>query len=311
MTAGRPCPPVPGPLEDYATQFDPLLASVAQRRGFGDDLQGLLAPRDRNKTLTALADAEPITGAQHRQVQRLQWFLSESAWDHEVVNQRRVWLLGQDPATAPNDRGVLVVDDTGDRKDGTATAHVARQYLGSVGKVDNGIVAVTSLWADECCYWPVHAVPYTPASRLAAGERDPGFKTKPQLAVELIGAAREAGIAFRAVVADCFYGDNPGFTDALVAAQVPFVLALKPAKAPGRRPTRPTPRSRQPATSAGAARTGPAGGGASSGASAMATPRLGGRPTPPWAAGGRTGGCGWWWPPPTRPACLGTAAGIC
>jgi hypothetical protein len=74
MTARRPCPPAPGPLEDYATQFDPLLASVAQRRGLRDYLQGLLLPRDRNKTLTALADAEPITGAQHREVQRLQWF---------------------------------------------------------------------------------------------------------------------------------------------------------------------------------------------------------------------------------------------
>jgi SRSO17 transposase len=80
MTARRPCPPAPGPLEDYATQFDPLLASVAQRRGLRDYLQGLLLPRDRNKTLTALADAEPITGAQHREVQRLQWFLSESSW---------------------------------------------------------------------------------------------------------------------------------------------------------------------------------------------------------------------------------------
>jgi hypothetical protein len=48
MTARRPCPPAPGPLEDYATQFDPLLASVAQRRGFRDYLQGLLLPRDRN-----------------------------------------------------------------------------------------------------------------------------------------------------------------------------------------------------------------------------------------------------------------------
>jgi hypothetical protein len=230
MTARRPCPPAPGPLEDYAIQFDPLLASVAQRRGFRDYLLGLLAPRDRNKTLTALADAEPITGAQHREVQRLQWFLSESAWDHEVVNQRRVGLLCQDPATAPNDRGVLVLDDTGDRKDGTATAHVARQYLGSVGKIDNGIVAVTSLWADERVYWPVQVVPYTPASRLPGGERDPGFKTKPQLAVELVQAAGEAGIEFRAVVADCFYGDNPGLTQALTAAKVPFVLALKPRK---------------------------------------------------------------------------------
>jgi SRSO17 transposase len=215
-------------LEDYALRFDVLFSSLAQRRGLRDYLQGLLLPRDRNKTLTGLAGAEPITGAQHREVQRLQWFLSESAWDHEQVNDRRVQLLCEDPATAPHDGGALVIDDTGDRKDGTATAHVARQYLGSVGKIDNGIVAVTSLWVDERVYWPVHAVPYTPASRLAAGERDPGFRTKPQLAIELVQAAHKAGIRFQAVVADCAYGDNPGFTDALTAAKVPFVLALKP-----------------------------------------------------------------------------------
>jgi hypothetical protein len=217
-------------LEDYAQRFDTLFSSLAQRRGFRDYLQGLLLPRDRNKTLTGLAGAEPISGAQHREVQRLQWFLTESTWDHEVVNDQRVRLLCQDPATAPHDGGALVIDDTGDRKDGTATAHVARQYLGSVGKVDNGIVAVTSLWADERVYWPVHAVPYTPVSRLPGGERDPGFRTKPQLAVELVKAAREAGIGFRAVVADCFYGDNPSFIDTLTAAKVPFVLALKPRK---------------------------------------------------------------------------------
>jgi DDE superfamily endonuclease len=228
MTSRRSCPPAPGPLEDYAQRFDALFSSLAQRRGLRGYLQGLLLPRDRNKTLTGLAGAEPITGAQHREVQRLQWFLSESAWDHEQVNERRVELLCEDPATAPHGQGALVIDDTGDRKDGSATAHVARQYLGSVGKVDNGIVAVTSLWADERCYWPVHAVPYTPASRLPAGERDPGFRTKPQLAIALVQAAQQAGIRFQAVVADCFYGDNPGFTDALGAAKVPFVLALKP-----------------------------------------------------------------------------------
>jgi hypothetical protein len=230
MTTRRPCPPAPGPLEAYAARFDPLLSSLAQRRGLREYLQGLLLPRDRNKTLTGLAGAEPITGAQHRGVQRLQWFLSEAAWDHQQVNERRVELLREDPATAPHAHGALVIDDTGDRKDGTATAHVARQYLGSLGKIDNGIVAVTSLWADERVYWPAHVVPYTPASRLPGGERDPAFRTKPQLAVELVRAARAAGIAFRAVVADCAYGDNPGFTQALGAAGVPFVLALKPRK---------------------------------------------------------------------------------
>src|SRR5918994_1045719 len=230
MTKRLPCPPAPGPLEDYAAQFDPLFTSLAQRRGFRAYLQGLLLAGDRNKTLTALAGAEPVVGAQHKAVQGLQWFVSEAPWDADQVNQRRVQLLLGDPATRPHDQGVLVIDDTGDRKAGTATAHVARQYLGSVGKTDNGIVAVTSLWADERVYWPVDVVPYTPASRLPKGKRDPAFRTKPQLAARLVNAAREAGIGFRAVVADCFYGDNEGFTQALGRTGVAYVLAVKPHK---------------------------------------------------------------------------------
>jgi SRSO17 transposase len=56
---------------------------------------------------------------------------------------------------------VLVIDDSGDRKDGKKTAHVGRQWLGRYGKTDNGVVTVTTLWADEQVYYPMHAVPYT------------------------------------------------------------------------------------------------------------------------------------------------------
>jgi SRSO17 transposase len=137
----------PKPLEDYAVRFDPVLHTPAQRRGFRAYVSGLLLPRDRNKTLTALVGAEPVVQAQAAAVQRLQFFLSEAPWEAEAVNTRRLALLAGQPALAAHAGGVLVLDDTGDRKDGHATAHVARQYLGSVGKVDNGIVAVTSLWA--------------------------------------------------------------------------------------------------------------------------------------------------------------------
>jgi DNA-binding transcriptional LysR family regulator len=65
---------VPGLLEEYAARFDDLFGRLAQRRGFREYLAGLLAPRDRNKTLTALAGAEPVTGPGHPAAQRLQFF---------------------------------------------------------------------------------------------------------------------------------------------------------------------------------------------------------------------------------------------
>ncbi len=230
MTVRQPCPEAPGPLEAYAQCFDDRFGTLAQRRAFRAYLQGLLLPRDRNKTLTGLAGTEPLVGAQHPVAQQLQYFLSEATWDAAAVDARRLAGLVADPATRPHADGVLVLDDTGIRKDGRATAHVARQYLGVIGKVDNGLVAVTSLWADERVYWPVHVEPYTPASRLPGGRRDPAFRTKPRIALALVAAAREAGVPFRAVVADCFYGDNAAFEEALHQDQVPYVLGLKPSK---------------------------------------------------------------------------------
>jgi SRSO17 transposase len=227
MTRRVPCPPAPGLLEGYAAQFDDQFASVAQRRALREYLHGLLLPRERNKTLTGLAGTEPVLGAQAAPAQRLQWFLSEAAWDAEALTARRLELLLADPATRPHEGGVLVIDETGDRKDGTKTAHVAHQYLGSVGRIANGIVSVTSLWADEDVYYPLHVVPYTPARRLPNGKDDPAFRTKPQLAVELIDAAVAAGFSFRAVVADCLYGEHPAVQTALWEGALPYVMGLR------------------------------------------------------------------------------------
>lgn len=92
----------------------------------------------------------------------LWYFLSESTWDSEKINDRGPELLLSDPATAPHTGGALVGDDSGDRKDGTETADVGRQWLGRYGKTDNGIVTVTTMWADERVYYPLHAQPCTP-----------------------------------------------------------------------------------------------------------------------------------------------------
>ncbi len=228
MTRRLSCPAAPGPLEGYAARFDDLFGSFAQRRGFREYLAGLLAPRDRNKTLTALAGAEPVAGAQHRSVQRLQFFLSESRWDPERVNDRRLELLLADPATAPSGGGVLVIDDSGDRKDGVKTAHVGHQWLGRYGKTDSGVVTVTTVWAGERLYYPVHAVPYTPAQYFAKGQGDPAFRTKLAIGADLAIRARAAGFTFRAVAADSACRGQDGFGGELARAGLPFVMALKP-----------------------------------------------------------------------------------
>jgi SRSO17 transposase len=69
-----------------------------------------------------------------------------------VVNRRRLDVLWALDELRPHAEGVRIVDDTGDRQAGHHTAHVARQYLGSIGKIENGIVAVTTVWADERVY---------------------------------------------------------------------------------------------------------------------------------------------------------------
>ncbi|TQE22880.1 transposase [Streptomyces ipomoeae] len=81
--------------------------------------------------------------------------MSRSPWDHEPVDDRRIDLL----MPAPHDGGALLPDASGNRRFGHATAPVSRQYLGSGGQVGNGMVAATTVRADERVPYPPHAVP--------------------------------------------------------------------------------------------------------------------------------------------------------
>ncbi len=74
---------------------------------------------------------------------------------------------------------------------------VARKYLGSIGKVDNGgILAVASLWTYKQRYHLLHLTSYTLAAGLADDKRNASFQTKPQIALVIIEQAIAAGIRF-------------------------------------------------------------------------------------------------------------------
>jgi len=228
MTRKRETTPAPGLLEAFAQEFDPLFSRWNQRECFRRYLEGLLLPAERNKTLTGLANTAPGIGAQEARAQNLQWFLSESNWDEGLINERRCKVIGQTAAMVPNTEGVLIIDETGDLKDGSHTAHVGRQYLGNVGKLGNGVVSVSSHWADEHIYYPLQVTPYTPSSWFEQGKKDSRFRTKLAIAIELVKQALAWKWPFKAVVADSLYGDDGGVKASFHKLGVGFVMALKP-----------------------------------------------------------------------------------
>ena len=87
---------------------------------------------------------EPIALLAGTAVRTLQEFLVTNHWDHEHMRDRLQQHLADTVATMPNDPvgTVGVLDETSCRKWGDQTPGVQRQYLGCVGKVDNGIVTV-------------------------------------------------------------------------------------------------------------------------------------------------------------------------
>ena len=74
----------------------------------------------------------------------------------KAVKEQRVALWLADALSVPNDRGMLVIDESRDRKWDTKAAHLSRQHVADLGKIDSVVVRVTNLWlwADERMYWP-------------------------------------------------------------------------------------------------------------------------------------------------------------
>ncbi len=222
-TPRKPTPPTTAAIDQFCAAFDDLFTRYEERQALRQYLIGLLLPREHNKTLVELASIVPDANRQ-----ALHHFLHNAPWDADALNRRRLDQWQAHPWLGPHAGGVLIVDETGDPKRGHRIVLAAQQYLGKLGHVANGVVAVTSHWTDGSRHVPLGVRAYRPESRLPKGRRDPAFHTKPQLAWDLIVEARATGIPFRLVVADSVYGENAELEAHLYAAQIPYVMGLRP-----------------------------------------------------------------------------------
>jgi SRSO17 transposase len=107
----------------------------------------------------------------------------------EDLRARRLTLLRQALADRPF---VLCIDETGDRKKGKTTEYVAHQSIGNIGKLANGIVSVNASGILDHITFPLVFKIFKPRPRLQPGDT---YKTKPELAVEIIKELRASGLS--------------------------------------------------------------------------------------------------------------------
>ncbi len=129
----------------WVAETDRLLARIAgrftrveTRRRARSFIEGLLAEL-RVKNCWSIAehagDSDPHA---------MQYFLGRARWDTDGVRDD---LRGYVTARLDDSDAVLVFDETGHLKKGTATVGVQRQYTGTAGRIENAQVAVYLVYA--------------------------------------------------------------------------------------------------------------------------------------------------------------------
>jgi len=152
---------------------------------------------------------------------KTQRLLSRAAWDTSAAMGvvRRFAVAGLDEAAAMTGRrrglAVGALDETGQVKAGSRTAGVKRQYLGCVGKVANGINTVHLAYVREGAghaligarEWIPAAQISDPVTSQAMGlPRDLAFRTKGELAIDILTEAFAGGVHLDFVCGDEVYG---------------------------------------------------------------------------------------------------------
>ena len=147
--------------------------------------------------------------------------MANSPWDVNTIRQRRIRLLLQ---ALKGKSFIVCIDETGDKKKGKTTDYVARQYIGNLGKIENGIVSVNAYGILEGITFPLLFKVYKPRQRLKENEK---YKTKPQLAIEIIKELIALGFDFTTVLADSLYGESGDFIEVLNENKLNFVVAIR------------------------------------------------------------------------------------
>jgi SRSO17 transposase len=175
-----------------------------------------------------------------RSPDRSQRLLSRASWDERAAMSqvRKYAAAGLDEAARRSRRKRMTVgalDETGQQKQGSSTSGVKRQYMGCAGRVANGINTVHLSYVREktghalagARQWiPAEDVEDPVKSLLAGLPLDLRFRTKGQLAIDILNDAYADGLAFDFVCGDEVYGSCTGLREFLGERGQAYVLRV-------------------------------------------------------------------------------------
>jgi SRSO17 transposase len=212
-------------LEAFADEvFDGAVQRSEQRKWGGVYLRGLMLDGKRKSVepmAARLADGDE---------QCLQQFVDQSPWEERVVRANLARRM-----CAEIEPSVWVIDDTGFAKKGRWSVGVARQYSGTLGRVDNCQIGVSLNAATDAASCPINWRIFVPEEWDADAERrarahvpdDVGHREKWRLALDMIDEARGWGVEPAVVVSDAGYGDITAFRQGLSERAIAYVVQVK------------------------------------------------------------------------------------
>lgn len=211
---------MPPCFERWCQRFDDVFTHKAQKREFRHYVGGLLGESERKNLFQMAENAVGVT------YHRLHHFLTEAPWSSSQVNERRLEIMNKCSQTRISRGFSLIIDDSGHRKSGNFTDGVGRQYIGEIGKTDNGIVVVTTHLYDGRKSLPLDIELYQHANSLAEGKQDPEFEKKPELAIKLVDLTLSRRYQPAIVIVDAGYGNNTSFLLELEKRQLKYLGGL-------------------------------------------------------------------------------------
>jgi SRSO17 transposase len=222
-------------LQQYFDRIGVVLGDRRRRESFAIYAMGLLGDGERKsiEPIAARACADATTAdAAH---QRLLHFAADSPWsDRGVRHEAAYYALSAMARREPIE--TWIIDDTGFLKQGKHSVGVQRQYTGSAGKITNCQIGVSLSITTRTEHVPIDFELYLPQSWIDDPDRriearipkNVQFKTKPELAVDMIRRAVDDRVPSGVVLADSAYGSSSTFRQEVRSLGLQYTVGVDP-----------------------------------------------------------------------------------